>query len=182
MTFLQETVNSTENMTLLSPHPSRHHHRPIHPTTPPPPPPPILPHPSHFLGVKPCPIHSHQPPPDKLLLESLLSPTSPLHHSNQLYDVYKLTTPPSFNPPHHFKNHPPTYNTQLQHNLPLFNQSPPLDSTTSILEPYQFNMKGIQGGINSCCLDTLLFSMFTFTNVFDSLLHRNLFNYAQCES
>ena len=33
-------------------------------------------------------------------------------------------------------------------------------------------MRGIQGHHNSCYLDATLFSMFSFTSVFDSLLHR----------
>lgn len=32
--------------------------------------------------------------------------------------------------------------------------------------------KGIQGHNNSCYLDATLFSMFAFTNVFDSVLYR----------
>lgn len=33
--------------------------------------------------------------------------------------------------------------------------------------------KGIQGHHNSCYLDATLFSMFTFTSVFDSILYRH---------
>ena len=32
--------------------------------------------------------------------------------------------------------------------------------------------RGIQGSQNSCYLDTMLFSMFAFTSVFDHILHR----------
>ena len=33
-------------------------------------------------------------------------------------------------------------------------------------------MRGLQGHHNSCYLDATLFSMFAFTSVFDTLLHR----------
>lgn len=45
-------------------------------------------------------------------------------------------------------------------------------SKTSDLESVCGKFKGIQGHHNSCYLDATLFSMFTFTSVFDSLLFR----------
>lgn len=51
------------------------------------------------------------------------------------------------------------------------------------LEAICGKFKGIQGHHNSCYLDATLFSMFTFTNVFDSILYRrpnsevNVINY-----
>lgn len=41
------------------------------------------------------------------------------------------------------------------------------------LEDYHCGqMRGLQGHHNSCYLDATLFSMFAFTSVFDTLLHR----------
>lgn len=37
---------------------------------------------------------------------------------------------------------------------------------------YCGQMRGLQGHHNSCYLDATLFSMFAFTSVFDTLLHR----------
>lgn len=42
----------------------------------------------------------------------------------------------------------------------------------SLTRQYKGKMKGIQGHHNSCYLDSTLYSMFSFTTVFDSLLHR----------
>ena len=119
----------------------------IHPVTPPPPPPlpPLL-----SPNYKPCPIHS-QPLPqqfkaqqlhDKPSLESLISPSSPLHHSNHLYEIFKMQPPPPQSP-----------STQI------------------------FKGKGVESTVHGCSLENIIFSMFAFTNVFDSLLHRNLFNH-----
>ena len=40
------------------------------------------------------------------------------------------------------------------------------------LENVYGRMRGIQGHHNSCYLDATLFSMFAFSSIFDSLLHR----------
>lgn len=48
---------------------------------------------------------------------------------------------------------------------------PPLSDPDHLLSIFGKN-RGIQGHHNSCYLDATLFSMFSFTSVFDSLLHR----------
>ena len=42
----------------------------------------------------------------------------------------------------------------------------------SLEDKYCGNMRGLQGHHNSCYLDATLYSMFAFSCVFDTLLHR----------
>ncbi|SPP81617.1 ubiquitin carboxyl-terminal hydrolase CYLD isoform X2 [Drosophila guanche] len=70
------------------------------------------------------------------------------------------------------KNHEIKFSVEACHSI--FGSVPPLRIHSSDeLQKMCGKFKGIQGHHNSCYLDATLFSMFTFTSVFDSILYRS---------